>query len=159
VEALAELGIVEYACRKAEVGRRTVYQWRDGDDAFAARFYEAVERSTELMEVEAFRRAVRGVEKPVYQGKELVGHIREYSDVLLIFALKARKPLIYRERIDMKHSGEVAHKHEKLTDEELDARIAELVRKDPDLRSVLRKAGVFEPDGGAASPEGPEQPS
>ena len=38
-------------------------------------------------------------ERPVFQGKQLVGHIRDYSDTHLIFMLKARRPEKYRERL------------------------------------------------------------
>ena len=47
------------------------------------------------------RRASEGTLKPVfYQGK-MCGEIREYSDTLLIFLLKARRPETYRERSDI----------------------------------------------------------
>ena len=45
-----------------------------------------------MIEAEARRRAVDGVDEPVYyQGKE-VGTVRRYSDVLLIFLLKGLRP-------------------------------------------------------------------
>jgi hypothetical protein len=37
-------------------------------------------------------RAVEGVERPVFQRGQQVGTIREYSDRLLMFMLKARRP-------------------------------------------------------------------
>ena len=37
LEALAQNGIVGLACDIAGIGRRTVYEWRSADDAFAAR--------------------------------------------------------------------------------------------------------------------------
>ena len=53
---------------------------------------------TDALEDEALRRAFHGSERPVFQGKELVGYVRDYSDTLLIFMLKARRPEKYRER-------------------------------------------------------------
>ena len=44
------------------------------------------------LEAEAYRRAVEGVERPVYQGGRLVGTVREYSDSLLTIMLRARHP-------------------------------------------------------------------
>jgi hypothetical protein len=41
---------------------------------------------------EAWRRAVKGCRKPVYQGGQLVGYVREFSDLLLIFLIKAARP-------------------------------------------------------------------
>lgn len=50
-----------------------------------------------MLEQEAYRRAVEGVEEPVYQGGELVGTVRRYSDKLLEFLLRGRRPQVYRE--------------------------------------------------------------
>ena len=45
------------------------------------------------------RRALEGGEEPVfYQGK-IVGSVRKYSDTLLMFMLKARRPERYRDRV------------------------------------------------------------
>jgi len=75
-----------------------------------ATFYRHVEKDPELrslyraqrdardilaMEREAYRRAVEGNDKPVYQGGKKVGTVKEYSDGLLTFLLKARKPEVY----------------------------------------------------------------
>ena len=55
------------------------------------------------LELEARRRAVEGTERPVfYQGGE-VGYVREYSDTLLIFLLKAHRPNKFRERVEHEH--------------------------------------------------------
>src|SRR4030095_14184981 len=101
----ADWGVVETAARYAGVHRNTVYKWQERDPAFSAAYHQGVEQSTEVFEAEAGRRAVEGVEKPVYQGGELVGHAREYSDTLLIFILKARKPEKYRDRFDSLAKG------------------------------------------------------
>ena len=50
------------------------------------------------LEDEATRRAVEGVEGPVFfQGRQC-GVVRKYSDTLLIFRLKAMRPEKYSER-------------------------------------------------------------
>jgi len=73
---------------------------RQADAEFAARWKEADNLAVERMEAEADRRAVEGIDKPVfYQGKRS-GEIREYSDSLLMFRLKARRPEVYRDRAD-----------------------------------------------------------
>ena len=41
------------------------------------------------------RRAREGVEEPVFQGGLCCGHVRRYSDLLLIFLLKSRRPHRY----------------------------------------------------------------
>lgn len=101
LEALARTGIISSAAAAAQVARQTVYNWLADDPDFARRHEEAITESTEGMELEAWRRATQGVEKPVYYKGEPVGTIREHSDTLLIFMLKARKPETYRERVDV----------------------------------------------------------
>lgn len=56
-------------------------------------------------EGEMYRRAVHGTTKPVYQGGQKVGAIKEYSDTLLIFMLKAHKPDMYRETVRSELTG------------------------------------------------------
>lgn len=67
----------------------------------------ALETAAEVLEQEAWRRAVTGTLKPVYQGGEQVGTVREYSNTLMIFLLKGANPEKYRERVQQQHSGEV----------------------------------------------------
>lgn len=90
LDALRDVGIVRDACRAARVGRSTVYQHRTDDPAFAAAWDEAVEDALDLAERELLRRGRDGVDRPVYQGGEMVGTIREYSDTALLAFLNAR---------------------------------------------------------------------
>lgn len=108
LEVLSAGGSVYKAARAAKIGRRTAYEWRDADEEFAKRWALAVEDGVDAMEDEAHRRAVEGVDKPVYyQGAEC-GYVREYSDTLLIFTLKARRPEKYRENINHNHTGNIS---------------------------------------------------
>ena len=82
----------------AGVARRTVYYRRERDDGFATDWDAAIEDGTDRLEDEAYRRALEGIEKPVfYQGKP-IGRIRDYSDSLLIFMLKARRGDKFRDQ-------------------------------------------------------------
>jgi hypothetical protein len=56
-----------------------------------------MEAGTDLIEQEAWRRAVDGYDRPVFQDGELVGLVRAYSDVLLMMLLRGRRPEAYRE--------------------------------------------------------------
>ena len=60
-----------------------------------------------MLEAEARRRAAIGVDEPVFYKGEVVGHIRKYSDTLLMFLLKAHWPEKFRENvsIDQRVSG------------------------------------------------------
>ena len=99
----------------AGIGRRTAFDWRRDDEVFAQRWAEAVDQGVDLLEDEARRRAAEGCLRPVFQGGELVGHIREFSDTLMVLMLKGRRPATYNtERHE--HSGKdgkpIAHKVE-----------------------------------------------
>ncbi|KAF0235070.1 MAG: hypothetical protein FD177_229 [Desulfovibrionaceae bacterium] len=98
---------VSEACRQAEIYRAWVYEKRREDAAFAARWAEAEEIATDALEAEARRRALEGVEKPVfYQGEEC-GSIREFSDTLMVILLKAHRPEKFKDRSSVEQSGEV----------------------------------------------------
>lgn len=105
LEALEGTASVTKACELSKLSRRTAYNWRDADELFAEAWDKAVERGTDALEDEAIRRAYHGTDKPVFQGGELVGHIREYSDTLLIFMLKARRPDKFKDRQTHEHIG------------------------------------------------------
>jgi hypothetical protein len=105
VTALAKSPNVSAACQRAKVSRSWAYAQRDEDSEFAAAWDEALEMGVDEANGELHRRAVKGVLEPVYyKGKE-VGHIRRYSDTLLMFLLKAHRPEIYRETVRSELTG------------------------------------------------------
>jgi hypothetical protein len=99
--AFAEHGTLTHAARAAATDRSSHYYWLEHDPEYPALFQSAAQRSNDALEREARRRAVEGTEKPVYHNGKVVGTIREYSDVLLIFMMKGNMPSKYRERIDI----------------------------------------------------------
>jgi hypothetical protein len=107
LRALTEGYSVTGAAKIARVDRTTVYVWRKDDDDFKAAWDEAIEAGGDLLEDEAWKRATKGTLKPIYQGGKKVGSVREYSDTLLIFLLKGRKPEKYRERINLDLDKEI----------------------------------------------------
>lgn len=105
LEALGDSGIVTQACARFGLARASVYRWRDQDESFAQAWAQALERGVDALEDEAVRRALEGRLEPVfYQGKEC-GAVRKYSDALLMFMLKARRPQTYKDRAALEHSG------------------------------------------------------
>lgn len=106
-KALAAGKPVEKACKLACYGRSTVYEWREQDPEFAKAWDEAVDAAVEAMEAEADRRALEGVDEPVFHNGEEVGSRKRYSDTLLIFRLKALRPEKYRERVDANVRGNI----------------------------------------------------
>lgn len=96
---------VAHAATKAGFTRQAAYDKRKHDLEFAQAWNDAVEQGTDVLEDAATVRAVRGVEKPVFQQGKQVGTIREYSDILLIVLLKARRPEKYRDNATVEHTG------------------------------------------------------
>jgi hypothetical protein len=115
IQALAAGSSVIAACKAACIGRRTAYDHRQRDEAFALRWADALEEGTDKLEDEAHRRALDG------------------SDSLLIFLLKARRPEKYRESVKVEHAGSIDVAPDRLAE----AREAGL---DPDFEA---KAAAF----------------
>lgn len=100
LSALSECGILTHAAEVAGVDRATVWRRRQEDPEFAAACDQAIDMAADKLEAEARRRAVEGVEEPVYQGGQLVGTKTVYSDSLLALLLKGRRKKIFAERIE-----------------------------------------------------------
>lgn len=99
-------GRVMESAAVAGVDPSTVTRWRADDEIFAKMEGHAHDAFVEnVLEKEAIRRAVVGVEKPVYQQGEMVGTVREYSDTLLIFMMKGERPGKYRDQAKVEVTG------------------------------------------------------
>lgn len=103
--ALEDTANVSKACKRAKLPRRSAYDWRRDDADFAAAWDTAIDRGTDALEDEAVRRATEGTLKPVFYKGEKCGSIREYSDTLLMFMLKARRPEKFKERTESQITG------------------------------------------------------
>jgi hypothetical protein len=111
LSALSKGASVAKAAAAAKMTRQGFYKARKNDDDFARDWDEAVESGADILEDEALRRAKDGTLKPVFHQGVQVGSVREYSDTLMIFLLKGRRPEKYRDKLDLNLS--------KLTDAEL----------------------------------------
>ena len=101
-------GNVRYCCRQVDVSTYAYYAERKRNPAFAKAADEAIADGIAGMENELFRRGYQGIEKPLHHKGELTGHtVREYSDTLGIFLLKAHMPEKYGDRQTLNHQGEV----------------------------------------------------
>jgi hypothetical protein len=92
LEEFANGGIIVNAARVAGLKPRTIENYRKNDPKFAEAFEDAQELANGVLETEARRRGLEGVDKPVFQKGQRVGEVREYSDVLLKMLIQANMP-------------------------------------------------------------------
>lgn len=132
LDAFRKYGTVTQACRVTGIGRTTVYDRRNADDQFAQAWTEVEDETTEAMEREAYRRAVDGFDR---NGE------RHYSDTLLIFMLKARRPEKYRDQVKVEHAGKVTHDTNDRLDREITRLLEQLGPADevPATRKIARR--------------------
>lgn len=115
LEALRTHGNVSRAAKESGLYRTSWYHIKEDDPDFSAEWDSAIVHYAEtVLETEADRRAVEGVHHKIYfnEDGEPIGEERRYSDTLLIFRLKALKPLAYREgnsKVDVNVSGTIQH--------------------------------------------------
>jgi hypothetical protein len=102
---LASTGNVTASASVAKISRETLYQRRKVDEDFRNLWDAATDLGIDALEDEATRRASEGTDEPVYQGGKLVGTVRKYSDILLMFMLKARRPDRFKDRVANEHTG------------------------------------------------------
>jgi hypothetical protein len=99
--ALAESCNVGKACKAINIARITAYKWRNARPEFKAEWDAAVEIGVSALEDEAHRRAFDGSDKAIVHLGAITGTVKEYSDTLAIFLLKAHAPEKYRERSEV----------------------------------------------------------
>lgn len=88
LQAFSETCNVSEACRRANIGRRAAYDWREADPSFAAEWDEAEQEAVDMLEKAAWERATT-----------------DKSDRMLEILLKAHRPEKYVERSKVDHSG------------------------------------------------------
>jgi hypothetical protein len=99
--ALVALGwTVVAAAQEVKMSKNAVYELRNRDSAFLEAMEKAYEESTALLEGVAFKKAVGWIQ-PVIQKDGTVLMMEKHDPILLMFLLKARKPRMYRDQIDV----------------------------------------------------------
>jgi hypothetical protein len=122
LRAFASRGVMRDGCVAAGVTYSLVHtHWRRTDPWFEAMLNEALLESKDVLEAEAYRRAVQGIDEPVIfqgmvttiidgeTGREKTLTVKKYSDGLLQMLLKASDPEKYREqsKVSVDHGGAV----------------------------------------------------
>jgi hypothetical protein len=97
LDTLTDDGNVRRACRDSGLPRTTAYRLRKEEPELAAAWDQAVNTGNDALEDEAIERALHGVEEEIWYGGKHIGTTRKYSDSLLMFLLKARRPEKFRD--------------------------------------------------------------
>jgi len=106
IACLREYGNPTRAAQAAGITRRKAYHWRQMYPGFAKAWSIAMAMAIDDLEEEARRRAFSGVLKPAGWYKGVAGgRVREYSDNLLMFLLKAYRPDKFKDRIEATGAG------------------------------------------------------
>jgi hypothetical protein len=113
LEAYAEHGTVTAACKVVGISRETAYQHRKKNEEFAAAWDREENAVTDKLEKTLVEVALDFTHR---------GQVRA-----LDIALKARRPSVYRESLNVKHGGKVgvAVEIEEGVDEAIDGLLAE----------------------------------
>jgi hypothetical protein len=89
------------ACeRLVNVSPGSAYRERRRTPQFALDWDAVMHQALDELEARLFERAVHGVEKDVYYAGKSCGRVRNYSDTLAMFILRARRPDVYGRRAE-----------------------------------------------------------
>lgn len=102
IEALAESGCVEEACRFVGLSKQSAYRLRMRPEAQAFRLAwdAAIDLAIRVLSDSVLGRAIHGEEIPHYYQGELIGTHRRYDNRLAQFLLRYRDPLRYARTLD-----------------------------------------------------------
>lgn len=121
LELFSKTGHVKQTCEALDVSLSQPARWRRRDPEFAEAYEEAKQIAAQNLEDEAYRRAVEGVDEPVFFKGDECGTVKKYSDSLLTTLLKGNFPEKYRERYEHTVGGPaVKFDATKLNEEELE---------------------------------------
>jgi hypothetical protein len=97
IEALAETGIVEEACRRVGMSRTSAdnLRRRPCGAPFRRAWQTAIDYALYRVEENAHRRALEGVARPIFYKGEQVGEWRYYDERLTAFLLRCYRPERY----------------------------------------------------------------
>ena len=94
---------VTLSARAVGLSRSGAYEFKDKsrNRKFSKEWDEAIAEAIDVLEGECRRRAYSGVAEPIHYKGQRVDTVQKYSDVLLIFLLKAHRPAKYREKYEI----------------------------------------------------------
>ena len=92
LNVLERVGIISQACKETKISLSVYYAKYNKSEKFRRVVDEALMNSTQILRDEAMKRAVYGVDKPIWYKGVRVGTDKVYSDSLLLALLKSRDP-------------------------------------------------------------------
>ena len=97
IEALAETGVVEEACRRVGMSRTSADKLRARPEGvhFRRAWEAAVDYSLYRIEEDSHARSRRGVARPIFYRGEQVGEYRHFDERLTMFLLRGYRPERY----------------------------------------------------------------
>lgn len=98
LETLSRTGNVPVAIDASGVSRHRLNVLRKDDPEFAELWEDAEQAGLDLLEGEAMRRVLEGIEEHIYYHGKRIDTVRRYSDRLLIFLLQKLRPEKYGDK-------------------------------------------------------------
>lgn len=100
LKILRATGNATKACRGSGLSRQVINEMKREDEHFSASYTDAMDEAADLLEAEAWRRAIDGVSQPLLKGGQIVldpatGQpmtVQRYSDPLLVMLLRGHRP-------------------------------------------------------------------
>jgi hypothetical protein len=92
LDYLRVCGVPSMAARKLGRGEVAFQVERSKNPEFADAWEWALRESHGVLHAEAYRRAVEGIDKPIFYKDEEIATVKEYSDTLLALLLKSLHP-------------------------------------------------------------------
>lgn len=102
---LRSCGVASIAAREVGRSEASFQRERRDNEAFSAAWDWALREAADLLVVEAKRRAMDGVDKPIFYKGDEVATVKEYSDSLLIKLLEGLHPEFKKNKDDDESSG------------------------------------------------------
>jgi hypothetical protein len=135
IQVYADKGTVKAACKAVGISRDTAYEERKRNPAFAEAWDREEVSVTDQLEKTLVEIALEG------EGSHQVRALE--------FALKARRPAVYRESVNVNHGGKIGVEVEEGVDEAIGGYLTEIER-------LSERLAVLE-SGGQAAPAGPAE--
>lgn len=98
IDFLAACGNIKKSAEAANIPYPKIFIMKKSDPEFREKMDEALSNAAVILEDEARRRAIEGVEEPILYKGEITGSKIKYSDALLLALLKAHYPEKYAEK-------------------------------------------------------------